>query len=76
MCLIVLDDIFIITIRVPVILSVLSNSYDEERAYNKKWLKMIVLNSHTMCLTQGPVLGAAGCLPFPLISGTVSSTSR
>lgn len=64
MCLIVLDDILIITIRVPVILSVLSKSYDEKRAYNKKWLKMIVLNSHTMCLAQGPVLGLLAALPF------------
>lgn len=36
---IVLDDIFIITIQVPIILSVLSNSYDEERASHKTWLQ-------------------------------------
>ena len=39
MCLVVSDGIFVITVQVPVILSVLSNSYDEERAYNKTWLQ-------------------------------------
>lgn len=38
-CLIVLDGIFIITIQVPIILSVLSSSYAEERANNKTWLQ-------------------------------------
>lgn len=32
---------------------------------------MVMVNSHTMCLSQGPVLGGIGCPPFPLITGTV-----
>lgn len=39
MCLIVLDSIFIITVQISIVLSVLSNSYDEERANSKTWLQ-------------------------------------
>lgn len=39
----VLDGVFIITFQVPVILSVFSNSYDEERGYNKTWIQNSLL---------------------------------
>lgn len=40
MCLIVLDGVFIITTQIPVMLSVLSNSYDEKEPiirHASKW---------------------------------------
>lgn len=57
----VLDGVFIIAFQVPVLLSVLSNSYGEERGYNKTWIQ----NSHAVCLPQGSMLGGASCPPFP-----------
>jgi len=75
MCLLVLDGIFIVAVQVPVILSVLSNSYGEERANNKTWLQNDSAEFPRSAPAPGTVLGGAGCAPFPLVSGMVSSTS-
>lgn len=32
---------------------------------------MVVMNSHAVCLSQGPVLGGISSPPFPLITGTI-----